>query len=307
MAERLSFFSLARELRDRIYEEVLTTDAGIIPHPVVPAHVTLSWAREHTLTAQSASTDASVSTDPSVSAHPSASAHLSTSTDPISSSPAASNLTTEIVPHQVTPLPRISNKEKLTAALFLTNRQFHEEASPVLYSRNTFVMCEPARDIEWLKKIGQYNAQHLKSLNLITSPDYTLWVYLEDSNRAFWFRLLDHLARKVTGLRYLSLSLAAEESKRTGGYYSDGAGGDKHLAMVLGGIQGLRSMVIDGYYGEDWPGFLTEKMGVEVREACRGLGEWQALRSYQMTMRELDIYSWSLLAEANGGLTRDLP
>ncbi|KAL8651986.1 MAG: hypothetical protein Q9226_004454, partial [Calogaya cf. arnoldii] len=260
----------------------------ILPHPVVPEHIrpqlttAALHAHEHTLTTQGASTHPSASIHSSAANYSSPSVYSSASStaasNPVSCSVASGNFETSAQIYQ----------EKLATGLLLTNRQVHKEASAVLYSKDTFIMCDPAQDIEWLNTIGQHNVQQLKSLELITNRYYTTFTGGEDSNRAFWIRLLDHLARIATGLRHLSLIFDTVVDEHAG-YTFAAVGEDPHFAMALGAIQCMPSMVIDGYYGEDWPGFLTEKMGVEVREASRGLGEWRNLRSYQVSMRDLDI------------------
>ena len=92
---------------------------------------------------------------------------------------------------------------------------------------------------------------------------------------AFWCKVLNLLAREATRLRHLEVywnpSLQVGE-----------AGKDLRFVRKLAKIQGLKSMVVGGYYAMHWPQYLTKKMGVAVVETdykdearIRGLREFQ--------------------------------
>jgi hypothetical protein len=81
------------------------------------------------------------------------------------------------------------------------------------------------------------------------------------SNSPFWYKLLDQLARKATGLQQLYVNWDSEVS-----WWHFGAGKDLRFVRELAKFQGLQSLVINGDYAKHWPSYLTEKTGVRVQE-----------------------------------------
>ncbi|KAL8845762.1 MAG: hypothetical protein Q9221_009101 [Calogaya cf. arnoldii] len=231
---RLCFFSLARELRDRIYEYALTTSNVVSP----------SYRK---------------------------------------------------MPSQ------LFYPEQYAVALLRTNKQISNEAAAILYSSNTFELCSAwsledgiyrysvKTRLAWLHTIGQHNVQRLRTLRLVIDPPFETDNPGKKYCKTLWLKLLHHLATKATGLRNVYLKLDAlqkipkDESTR---YYFRGLGHDQEFVVAMGTIQGLRSMVIDGFYGETWPGDLTERMAVTVKEDDRPSELWKALRSYQKRLKD---------------------
>ena len=102
------------------------------------------------------------------------------------------------------------------------------------------------------------------------------------SDSSAWYRLLDRLARKATGLRHVYINWDAEE---TCGHY--GAGKDVRFVHELAKIQGLQSMTITGCYALHWPRYLAEEMGVLIQEGDCSLSSLQYLRKYQQGTENL--------------------
>ena len=169
--------------------------------------------------------------------------------------------------------------QPLTPSILRTCKQIHSEASPVLYSKNTFLVAEPDRILKWLIGIGRVNIKYLNSIRIFVHPVYyTKEIpFLHNANEsAFWYKLLDQLAREATGLRHIYIFWDAEES-----WGHSGAGRDLRFVRELAKIQGLQSMAVGGYYAIHWPRYLAEKMGVPVQEEDLTQPFLQFLRKYQ--------------------------
>ncbi|KAL8992198.1 MAG: hypothetical protein Q9169_007286 [Polycauliona sp. 2 TL-2023] len=253
----MGFFSIPRELRDRIYEYALSTDSELVPHHVTPPNITLPYSVPHD--------------------EPLTAALLKTFKHTLT--PGA-----QIIAHHFTVPYRVFSGKKPTIALLRTNKQIYGEASAVLYSSNTFIMCNPVPDPEWLNVIGQNNVKHLKNLRLITDPFHGVDAISDGRVEAAWSQLTQHLAHDATGLRHLYLFLDAEEEIGTC-LFNDGAGQDEDFVEALGTFRGLRSMVIDGYYRGHWPSYLTEKTSIKVKENDRDAESWRSLRLYQQYLK----------------------
>ena len=168
----------------------------------------------------------------------------------------------------------------IAPTILRTCKKIHREASPALYSKNTFLIAEPDRILRWLLQIGRVKTSLLKSIRIFPHAVY----YTQDtffgnaSVSRFWYQLLDRLAREATGLRRVYINWDSDE---TSNHF--GAGKDVRFVRELAKIQGLESMVVNGYYGVHWPRYMAENMGVPVQE--RGYeddqGYLQSLRRYQ--------------------------
>lgn len=155
---------------------------------------------------------------------------------------------------------RPATEHPITPSILRTCKQIHNEASSVLYSKNTFLIADPERNLKWFKQIGRFNLKLLSNIRVFVDPVY--------STTNFWYKLLDHLAREATGLLHTYIYWDT---------YSGGAGKDLRFVRELAKIQGLRSMVVDGFYAIHWPRFLAEKIGIQVQENERS----RSLRNYQ--------------------------
>lgn len=174
---------------------------------------------------------------------------------------------------QVIPQCRPATERPITPSILRTCKQVHNEASSVLYSKNTFLVAEPEKTLKWFQRIGRINIKRLNSIRIFVDPVYftTNPLFNTRSESVFWYKLLEHLAREATGLRYTYIYWD------TYAWPHCGAGKDLRFVRELAKIQGLQSMVVNGFYAIHWPGFLAEKMGVQVQEKERS----QSLRNYQ--------------------------
>ena len=146
-------------------------------------------------------------------------------------------------------------------SILQTCKQIHQEASPILYSKNTFSISFPQQIFKWLQKIGRAN---IKLLNTIHVSVHAVMITevtekYDVKETACWYKVLDLLTREATGLRHVEIHWGP--SFQIGDY-----GKDLRFVRKLAKIQGLESMVVDGYYGMHWPSYLTKKMGVAVVE-----------------------------------------
>ncbi len=177
---------------------------------------------------------------------------------------------------QVIPHLRSATQTPVTPSILRTCKQIRSEASRILYSKNTFLVSEPKRTLEWFTRIGRMNIKHLNSIRIFphavyyTKPMPPLRTTTEGP---LWYKLLDQLAREATGLRHVYVYWDAQE---TCNHY--GAGKDLRFVRELAKIRRLQSMVINRFYAVHWPRFLAEKMGVTVQERD---STWQPLRKYQ--------------------------
>ena len=165
---------------------------------------------------------------------------------------------------QVIPLCKPPAQRSIAPTILRTCKQIHIEASPVLYSKNTFLIAKPERDLKWLQEIGRANVKLLNSISIfVHGVYYTEDTFFGNASEAFrlWYKLLDQLAREATGLRHVYIEWDADET-----YNYFGAGKDLRFVRELAKIQGLQSMVVSGLYAIPWPRYLAEKMGVPVQQ-----------------------------------------
>lgn len=136
-------------------------------------------------------------------------------------------------------------------------RQIYREALPIVYSETTFSFGDPKHNLRWLDQIGPVNVQLLKRLRILVPASW--WDAAWDYNQLSWYKLLDRLARKATGLRHLYVYWDF-------GVQDLGIGKDLRFVRALAKFQGLQSLIISGGYAQQWPIYLTEKTGVWVLE-----------------------------------------
>lgn len=65
-------------------------------------------------------------------------------------------------------------------------------------------------------------------------------------------------------------------------------GDNLDFVRALRKIQGLEKLVIKGYYAENWPAYLDERMGVRVRAICGHCREGRELREGDLKDEELE-------------------
>jgi len=92
-----------------------------------------------------------------------------------------------------------------------------------------------------------------------------------------WLRLLHILAEEASGLRSIKLKWCAgfmeNPRKFERRVLERGLGDQLDFVRALGKIQGLETLVIDGYYAKNWPAYLEERMGVRVQTIDQWLDE----------------------------------
>lgn len=179
---------------------------------------------------------------------------------------------------QIIPDCRPAAGPSIVPSLLRTCKQIRSEASSVLYSKNDFLIAMPELDFEWLIQIGRDNIKLLNSIRIFPHAVYSTenTLFSSDKESSFWYKVLDLLARKATGLRRVYIFWDAEPS-----WGHCGAGRDLRFVRELAKIQGLESMVVGGCYGVHWPRYLTEKMGVPVLEKQDDQFSLQRLRRFQ--------------------------
>ena len=190
-----------------------------------------------------------------------------------------------IVKPQVIPYCKPPAHHPITPAILRTCKQIHNEASPVLYSKNTFLIAEPERILKWFMQIGRANIKLLNNIRIFVDPvrRSTMDTFLgRASEISLWYKLLDQLAREATGLRHVFVYWDSEET-----WIFFGAGKDLRFVRELAKIRGLESMVVAGFYAVHWPRYLAEQMGVSVQEREYDASSLQYLRKFQQGTENL--------------------
>ena len=173
-------------------------------------------------------------------------------------------------------------EHSIPPSILRTCKQINQEASPILYSKNTFSISYPQKTFFWLLEIGRANIKLLNTINILvdsvmnTKDTHTYCV----KETAFWYKVLDLLAQEATGLRHVEIHWAPS-------FQVGEAGKDLRFVRELAKIQGLKSMVVDGYYGMHWPRYLTKKMGVTVVEKTYDEPWLRSLRRFQQGTEDL--------------------
>lgn len=163
----------------------------------------------------------------------------------------------------------------LAAPLLRTCRQIYHEAAPVLYAGNEFTIFYPKMIIDWLQKTGPHNVKRLEYLRLVVPAKYGSCDGLEDKSQSkrLWLGLLEKLANKEMGLRFLKVYFDHDS------WFYPGAGKDVRFVERLARFRGVQ-IIMDGYFQRGWPDYVengTEKPvfyaydGLISREKLRGL------------------------------------
>lgn len=176
-------------------------------------------------------------------------------------------------------IPYLHDGTKVTPSLLRTCKQIYNEACPILYSENEFLINGPERVLKWLEQIGPANVEHLRRLRIFIDANYSRepeTTFGVPSEISLWYVMVDRLARTATGLKNVYIFRHYEPIRA-----HRGVGKVLRLVRALGRIQGLEGMSIGGHYSKQWPEYLAGKMGVKVREAGCGELETLWLRQYQ--------------------------
>lgn len=138
-------------------------------------------------------------------------------------------------------------------ALLRTCRTIYLEASPILYTKNSFGVRDPRSLTAFMQQIGSTNTRYLRTLILRVTPSL--------STSESWVKLLDNLAQNLTGLRKITIVFYSVHRHSLRAWR---LGNDLNFVHALAKIQGLKTLEIRGVYAPHWPACLEEKMGVSV-------------------------------------------
>ncbi|KKZ63919.1 hypothetical protein EMCG_01777 [[Emmonsia] crescens] len=175
--------------------------------------------------------------------------------------------------------PHNRQQISFSPSILATCKQIHEEAAPILYGENKFILQNLPWDTEWLDDIGPHNVSLLRRVQLfvdagpITMTEFG-GVVMEGEEQRLRF-LLRRLARDAKGLRHLHVYWAGIDEKNNecydecdeDGYGMQprwGWGGDRRFMLELGKVRGLRELVLDGAFEMSWMAYLRKQMGNEV-------------------------------------------
>lgn len=156
-------------------------------------------------------------------------------------------------------MPQIREYRTMEPGILQTCKQIYHEANSILYSQNVFAISEPEEMFRFIVQIGLANLKLVKTLHI-----WVPWM----AELSPWLQLLYILAEEASGLRYLELGWGADCEflwQLGPGARERGLGDNLDFVRALGKIQGLEKLVINGYYAKNWPAYLEERMGVQVR------------------------------------------
>ena len=158
-------------------------------------------------------------------------------------------------------------------------RKIYSESKTILYTDNMFNVTEPEQMFRFLAQIGHSNIKSVRSLDI--------WVpWLADIGP--WLKLLTNLAGKGKGLRFIKLGWDIKHDfpwELVQGAKERGLGDNLQFVRALGQIQGLETLVIEGYYAKRWPAYLEKKMEVKVQARC---GHYLELRNGDLNEEQLE-------------------
>ena len=178
---------------------------------------------------------------------------------------------------------QIRQYRTMEPGILQTCKQIFHEANSILYSQNVFAISEPEQMFRLIMQIGLRNFKLVKTLDI-----WVPWM----AELSTWLQLLDILAREASGLRYIRIGWGAEcefPSQLERGAMERGLGDNLDFVRALGKIRGLEKLVIEGYYAKNWPGYLEERMGVQVRAIYGHCREERELEEGDLNDGELKI------------------
>jgi hypothetical protein len=143
-------------------------------------------------------------------------------------------------------------KRPMYPAILRSCKKIHSEASPILYSKNTFYVDNPKIMIAFLHQIGSLNSVWLRIIDI-----WVTW-----GHPSPWIELLDMLSKRATGLRNIMITWGG--SWRSAPKPICGLGCNLEFVHALARIRGLETLELSGFYAKPWPAFLEERMNVRV-------------------------------------------
>jgi hypothetical protein len=141
---------------------------------------------------------------------------------------------------------------RIDPSILRTCKQVYHEANPILYSQNIFQMKFRDDMFRFIGRVGPVNLKLIRKLEIE--------VYWASTNAlSSWLDLLHVLAEEAGGLRYIKLTYDAIPPQKRG------LGDNLDFVRAFGKIQGLETLVLEGFYAKNWPAYLEERMGVRVQ------------------------------------------
>ncbi|KAK3331698.1 hypothetical protein B0T19DRAFT_397533 [Cercophora scortea] len=151
------------------------------------------------------------------------------------------------------------HRSSLHPTILRASKQTYQEALPILYSSNVFLV-EHSFDIERLMDlVGVKNMALIRTLYIwlprIWSPRKEAWLVSS----------LERLAEEASGLKRIEISWAVDcnliiDYSARGVLNMMGQGHSVPIVRALAGFQGLSEIKLVGFYGKHWPSYLAEKM-----------------------------------------------
>ncbi|KLJ13551.1 hypothetical protein EMPG_11510 [Blastomyces silverae] len=175
--------------------------------------------------------------------------------------------------------PHNKRKASFSPSLLATCKQIHDEATPILYRENEFILHNIPRDAQWLDEIGARNVSILKRVQFFVDEGPIVMTEFggvaNDGQEQRLRALLRRLTRDAKGLRYLRVHLAGLGEKDYECYECDeegygmqprwGWGEDRQFMLELGRMSGLTELVLEGGFETTWMGYLRKQMGDAVK------------------------------------------
>ncbi|KAL2007468.1 hypothetical protein VTN00DRAFT_8906 [Thermoascus crustaceus] len=118
-----------------------------------------------------------------------------------------------------------------------------------------------------------HNVKRLEYLRLVVPADYGSRDILEDMSQTkrLWLGLLEKLANKATGLRFMKVYFDHES------WFFPGAGKDVRFVEELARFRGVQ-MIMHGYFQRGWPEYVENRTGKPVLYAYDDLISQEKLR-----------------------------
>ena len=164
------------------------------------------------------------------------------------------------------PIARLSDTlqyKTMERPILRTCRQIYEEAVSILYSQNVFEIIAPGQMFTFMAQVGPKNIKFVRSLWILVP-----W---HGHEIASWLSVLNAVAEKATGLRFLWLGWDAECEfpwQFKPGHQPRGLGKNVQFVQALAKIKQVKKLIIHGFYAKNWPSYLRKEMGVQIHAEC---------------------------------------
>lgn len=177
-------------------------------------------------------------------------------------------LLTQIQPLDVLTIFKRSENSNIHSSILRTCKQVQNEASMMLYSKNKFLFGGSVQDLEWLQRIGRVNIKYLTSIRIyVGDMDYHISPSWGPPTIFLCYKIIGRLTREATGLRHVEVYWEAADMECLVEHIGHTEPGkDPNFVRELAKIKNLQTVILDGTYASFWPQYLTEKMGVLVKD-----------------------------------------